>query len=219
MQRKLLRDEKIPQGRLQMYENINGRHERMLDVQMFNSAGIPSNILTFTTDNLSNPLSTAALMAESTIYDSLVNFYKIEMNPVQATRKPFGNSSVENAFQFIGRLNLYHLEVQGAFISRVIKFYFNGPILGDSYLGIDKNSLNVGLKHVVLEVSMYDSETTFYVEDKNVRRNDKKILLHIGRYALEHDRLFDTLKMLVTRISATPKSIYEGIIKSLNTKN
>ena len=213
MHRTLRKEEVIPQGKLQMYEHQSLREDRLLEIQLVSTGGASKNILTFTTDNLPNPLSSASLMAETTVYDSLVLYYKLQS--FNAPKTTFADKGMEKAFKFLGNLDLYHVEIQGMFMSRCYKFYFKGPVSGEVLPGLNQRFFNLGAIHLVVEASTFDTETQFYTERATgPSGSDKKNIFYINRYALTDEELMAGINACAN-ISANPKSICRQIINQI----
>jgi len=196
-----------------MSEAYNPLGERTIHIDFIKSGSTkPKDTISFSTDSFDiyNP---RALTVEGTVYKSLEAYYSVQPMTASETYKPTHHQSIENAFQFLSKLELYHLEVGDApWVD--VKFYFTPwfAVHTSSISNLNLSDINEGRTHLVVELSFMDGELKFCTEARNGR--NKTVLINSGRYAVEPENVYSALRKYA-RVTATPKSISNTIIKNL----
>jgi hypothetical protein len=213
MLRNILQTRNVNDDILQMSEAIKPTGERTVHIDLINgNTKKKSEALRFSTDTF-NIYSPRALTVEGTIFKSLEVYYSIHQVDSNKTYTPCSNQSVENAFQFLSKLELYHLQV-GDIPWLDATLYFK-PWFAVSSSSISKLNLpdfNDGRTRLAIEISFMDGELKLYTEATD--GSNKTILLSTGRYELKIDQIYLALQKYA-RITATPKSISNTIINNL----
>jgi hypothetical protein len=213
MSRNILQTGNVNNDILQMSEAIKPTGERTVHIDLINgNTKKKSEAVMFSTDtfDIYNP---RASTAEGTIFKSLEVYYSI--HPVDSNKNytPSSNQLVDNAFQFLSKLELYHLQVGDIpWLDATLYFKPWFSVSSSSISKLNLPDLNDGRTRLVIEISLMDGELKFYTEATD--GSNKTILLSTGRYELKIDQIYSALQKYA-RITATPKSISNTIINNL----
>lgn len=196
-----------------MSEAYNPLGERIIHIDFIKSSSTkPKETITFSTDGF-DIYSPRALTVEGTIYKSLEVYYSIQPIGTNESYTAIPNQSLESAFYFLSKLELYHLQVGDApWIDAT--FYFRPwfSIHTSPITKLNLSDINEGRTHLIAELSFMDGELKFCTETKSGK--NKEVLISSGRYAIEPDHVYSALRKYA-RVTATPKSITNTIIKNL----